>query len=58
MAYKWEKGRVKRVSLPKKLSKENKKLLEEYWENTKSFDKELDFLKKLDIKTVDADSIS
>ena len=34
MAYKWENGKVIRVSLPKKLSKQNEKALEEYWKNT------------------------
>ncbi len=58
MAYKWENGKIKRISLPKKLSKKNQKLLEEYWENTKSIDKELEILKKLDIKIIDADTIS
>jgi len=58
MAYKWENGKIKRISLPKKLSKKNQKLLEEYWKNTKSIDKELEILKKLDIKIIDADTIS
>ena len=30
MAYKWENGKVVRVSMPKKLSPENEKALEEY----------------------------
>ena len=34
MAYKWENGKVIRVSMPKKLSPENEKALEEYWKNT------------------------
>jgi len=34
MAYKWENGKVVRVSMPKKLSPENEKALEEYWKNT------------------------
>ena len=34
MAYKWENGKVVRVSMPKKLSPENEKALEEYWRNT------------------------
>jgi len=34
MAYKWENGKVIRVSLPKKLSPENEKALEEYYKNT------------------------
>ena len=34
MAYKWENGKVIRVSMPKKLSPENEKALEEYWKKT------------------------
>jgi len=34
MAYKWENGKVIRVSLPKTLSPETEKALEEYWQNT------------------------
>ena len=46
MAYKWEKGRVKKISLPKKLSKKNIKLLE----NAKEYNGELNFIEKLNIK--------
>jgi len=34
MAYKWENGKVIRVSMAKKLSPENEKTLEEYWQKT------------------------
>jgi hypothetical protein len=34
MAYKWENGKVVRVSLPKKLSAKNAQALEEYWQKT------------------------
>jgi len=50
MAYKWKKGKVIRVSLPKKLSKKNKKLLEEYFENA-NIPNEIDLFQKLNIKT-------
>ncbi len=52
MAYKWENGKIKRISLPKKISKKNQELLEKYWEKSVSLDKEFEILKKLNIKTL------
>ena len=52
MAYKWENGKIKRISLPKKISKKNQKILEKYWEKSNSLEKELEILKKLNVKTV------
>ncbi|WP_156920206.1 MULTISPECIES: hypothetical protein [unclassified Lebetimonas] len=50
MAYKLENGKIKRVSLPKKLSKKNEELLEKYWEKTPAFENKI--LKKFSIKTI------
>ena len=52
MAYKWENGKIRRVSLPKKVSKKNKELLEKYSKTDTSYKKELEILKNLNIKTV------
>jgi len=53
MAYKWENGKVVRVSMPKKLSPENEKALEEYWQNTDTSNHPLKGLfKKSGIKVI------
>ena len=54
MAYKWENGKIKRISLPKKLSKKNQKLLEKMAEMEVNYDESFSFLKKLNIKVYDA----
>jgi len=54
MAYKWENGKVIRVSLPKKLSKQNEKALEEYWKNTDTTNHPLrELFKKVKVEIVD-----
>jgi len=54
MAYKWENGKIKRVSLPKKVSKKNKELLEKMAEEEVNYDEIFSFLNKLNIKIYDA----
>jgi len=54
MAYKWENGKVIRVSMPKKLSPENEKALEEYWQKTDTSKNPLrGVFKSLNIKVID-----
>ena len=54
MAYKWENGKVIRVSMPKKLSPENEKALDEYWQNTDTSKNPLrGIFKSLKIKVID-----